>query len=142
MVTFVDTSAWLGIKNSRDRKHEAAARIVAELRARHEFLVTSDYVLDETYTGLLYEIGYDAAVQFKREIDALIGAGILRVIQITADLQAVAWEVFERYNRDKLWSFTDCTSYVIAHREAVDACFAFDADFVQMGLNVLPEFPG
>jgi predicted nucleic acid-binding protein len=59
MPTFVDTSAWLAIKNSRDRKHDAAIRIVSDLRTRRELLITSDYVLDEPYTGLLYDLGYD-----------------------------------------------------------------------------------
>lgn len=137
MPTFVDTSGWLAIKNSRDRKHEAAARILTDLRTRRDLLVTSDYVLDETYTGLLYDIGYDAAVQFKHEADGLVAAGILKVVLITADLQTEAWQVFERFNRDKLWSFTDCTSYVVIHKEDIESCFAFDADFTQMGLNVL-----
>jgi len=139
MPTFVDTSAWLAIKNSRDRNHEAAARVVSGLRTRRELLVTSDYVLDETYTGLLYDVGYDSAVQFKREVDALVAAGILRVIHISPDLQAEAWQVFERFNRDKVWSFTDCTSYVVIRRVGTEACFALDADFVQMGLNVLSQ---
>lgn len=77
MPTFVDTGAWLAIKNSRDRKHEAAAAAVSGLRMRRDRLITSDYVLDETYTGLLYDLGYDSAVQFKREVDALVASGIL-----------------------------------------------------------------
>jgi predicted nucleic acid-binding protein len=139
MPTFVDTSAWLAIKNSRDRKHAAAIRIVSELRTRRELLITSDYILDETYTALLYDLGYAAAVLFKHEVDALVAGGILRVIHITADLQIESWQVFERFNRDKLWSFTDCTSYVVVRKEEIHDCFAFDADFVQMGLNVLSQ---
>jgi len=98
-------------------------------------------VLDETYPVLLYEIGYTVAVQFKREIDAMVAKGTVTLIHVTPELQAEAWAVFERFNRDKFWSFTDCTSYVVMRREDVSEAFAFDEHFGQMGFILRPGAP-
>ncbi len=44
-----------------------------------------------------------------------------------------SWNVFEQYNIDKLWSFTDCTSYVIMKDIDITEVFEFDHHFEQMG---------
>jgi len=49
-----------------------------------------------------------------------------------------AWAVFERFNVDKQWSFTDCVSYVVMKQRGINETFAFDADFAQMGFLCQP----
>jgi hypothetical protein len=48
---FIDTWGWLALADARDPAH---AKAVSERRARRErgSLITSDYVLDETFTRL------------------------------------------------------------------------------------------
>jgi uncharacterized protein len=41
--------------------------------------------------------------------------------------------VFERYNIDKFWSFTDCVSYVVMQQQNIQEVFSFDHHFSQMG---------
>ena len=43
----------------------------------------------------------------------------------------------EHYNVDKLWSFTDCTSYVAMKDSGITEVFAFDHHFEQMGFILL-----
>ena len=40
-----------------------------------------------------------------------------------------------RFKRDKFWSFTDCTSYIVTREEALTEAFAYDDDFWQMGFT-------
>jgi predicted nucleic acid-binding protein len=40
---------------------------------------------------------------------------VLEVIWVTEDITEEAWKIFEQYNKDKQWSFTDCTSYSVIH---------------------------
>lgn len=62
-----------------------------------------------------------------------------------ADLELVsledienAWNVFKRF-RDKGWSFTDCTSYIVMKKLSVTKAFAFDEHFSQFGnVEVVP----
>ena len=138
MATFVDTTAWAAVKNRKDRNYLAAVEVFTDLAERRERVVTTDFVLDETYTLLLYEVGYTTAVQFKRDLDAMIRKGTVELVQVTPEVQIEAWAVFERFNRDKLWSFTDCTSYVVMRREGLAQAASFDEDFAQMGFVLRP----
>ena len=57
---FIDTSAWDAIEDSGDVNHEAAMIFKDQMANRYE-LITSNYILDETYTLLLRNIGYERA---------------------------------------------------------------------------------
>ena len=130
---FIDTSAWDAIEDSGDANHEAAMIFKDEIANRYE-LITSNYILDETYTLLLINIGYERTVAFHRQLEMLIKAGVLQVIQLSENIVENAWNIFEKYNQDKCWSFTDCTSYAAMKELDIDEVFSFDRHFEQMGL--------
>ncbi|MCG3157652.1 MAG: 23S rRNA-specific endonuclease VapC20 [bacterium] len=112
---FVDTGAWVALEDKRDSHHIAALKLKLkyELVAAKTRLITTNYILDETYTLMLLNTGYARTVSFKHALDRLIRQNVIVVLHITPDIEYEAWEIFERFNRDKSWSFTDCTSRVI-----------------------------
>jgi predicted nucleic acid-binding protein len=57
---------------------------------------------------------------------------------VSNEIEHAAWEVFERFNQDKEWSFTDCTSKVVMENLGIQHVFAFDHHFDQMGFLRLP----
>ena len=130
---FVDTSAWDAIEDSGDRYHAAALRFKEELAQQRARLYVTNFVLDECYTLLLYNVGYTRTVAFKRAIDLMQAGGILVVVHISEALEQAAWTVFERFNQDKEWSFTDCTTKVVMENLGISQVFAFDHHFDQMG---------
>ena len=130
---FVDTSAWDAIEDSGDRYHAAALRFKEELAQQRARLYVTNFVLDECYTLLLYNVGYARTVAFKRAIDLMQAGGILVVVHISEALEQAAWAVFERFNQDKEWSFTDCTTKVVMENLGISQVFAFDHHFDQMG---------
>ncbi len=70
------------------------------------------YTLDELDTLLLMDLGYAQAIAIKRKRDVLIEAKVLGVVWVDAGLASHAWSVFERFNADKHWPFTDCVSHL------------------------------
>jgi predicted nucleic acid-binding protein len=130
---FVDTSAWDAIEDSGDRHHAAALRFKEELVQQQTRLYVTNFILDESYTLLLYNIGYTRTVAFKRTIDLIQTGGILIVVHVSEAIEQAAWTVFERFNQDKAWSFTDCTSKVVMENLGIRQVFAFDHHFEQMG---------
>ena len=52
---YVDTSAWVAMHNARDKYH---ARAVTGGLNRQTSLITTNYVLDETLTMLLMDVGF------------------------------------------------------------------------------------
>jgi uncharacterized protein len=130
---FVDTSAWDAIEDSGDRYHAAALHFKEDLVQQRAHLYVTNFVLDECYTLLLYNVGYARTVAFKRAIDLMRTGGILAVVHISEELEQAAWAVFERFNQDKEWSFTDCTTKVVMEHLGIRQVFAFDHHFDQMG---------
>lgn len=134
---FIDTSAWCAIANSGDINHGAALAFRDEI-AGHCRLLASNYILDELYTPLLMDVGYRETVNFKLKIDILIQRKALEVVWVLEDTAAKAWKIFEQFNTDKQWSYTDCVSYEIMKRLGISEAFSFDHHFAQMGFIKLP----
>jgi predicted nucleic acid-binding protein len=63
--------------------------------------------------------------------------GDLKILWVDRAIASAAWEIFEKYS-DQVFSFTDCTSFVLARRAKVNEIFAFDEDFVVMGFVMRP----
>jgi predicted nucleic acid-binding protein len=128
----VDASAWIALSNRRDRLHDAAIGMNRFLlEAGYRYLTTS-YVLDETYTGLLMRVGHFAAVDFGERIRR---TNFTQIIHINAEIEQEAWQLFKQYS-DKQFSFTDCTSFVVMHKFSLTEAFTNDHHFEQAGFLV------
>ena len=129
---FVDTSAWSAVADAGDPNHEIALIYRDEIAERCQLVVTN-YILDELYTLMLVNQGYKDAVDFKYQLDIIKQEGVLEIVWITEEVAMEAWNIFERFNIDKEWSFTDCVSFVVMKQLEIDEVFAFDHHFDQMG---------
>ncbi len=135
---FVDTSAWSALADSGDAHHETALLFRDEIAEKYHLIVTN-YILDELYTLMLMNQGYTTTVKFKQQLDVLIAEGIIQVIWVTPEIAAEAWKVFEQFNVDKEWSFTDCVSYVVMKQLNIAESFTLDHHFAQMGFLKQPR---
>jgi predicted nucleic acid-binding protein len=134
---FVDTSAFAALADKNDDNHAKAVgfnKTISGIR-----LVTTNYVLDELYTLLLLHVGYGKTVEFKNRLDFLIARNALIVVWISEGISTQTWQIFEQFNTDKQWSFTDCTSYVVMKDQGITEAFTFDHHFSQMGFIRRPD---
>jgi predicted nucleic acid-binding protein len=132
---FVDTSAFVALRNSAEREHRRARAALGELIAADVALYTSNYVFAETYTALMVRVGRAEAIEWGRRFRA--GTAI-ELVRAEEDVDAAAWEILERHD-DKGWSYVDATSFALIERDGGGEAFAFDVHFAQRGLRVLPE---
>lgn len=130
---FIDTSAWIALEDVNDKNHAEALKFRKKLKNKKEQFITTSYVLDEAYTFLLIHISYKKVLLFYERIQKMKQSGILRIIHISEEMEEESWHVFEKFNRDKKWSFTDCTSKVVMDLLGIKESFAFDHHFEQMG---------
>ncbi|HKJ82176.1 MAG TPA: type II toxin-antitoxin system VapC family toxin [Ignavibacteriaceae bacterium] len=130
---FIDTSAWVALEDKKDIHHDAALKFNIKIAAARNRLITTNYVLDETYTLLLLDIGYVNTIRFKDKLDDLINRNLIVVFHISSEIEKIAWNTFEQFNKDKYWSFTDCTSKVVMENYSIKESFSFDKHFEQMG---------
>ena len=131
---FVDTSGFAALLNRGDVNHALALafdRQVAEQRLR---LLTSNFVLDETYTWLRQTLGHAQTVSFGVHIQQ---SKVVEVVYVTPEIERIAWDILARYV-DKSFSYTDCTSFALMRQLNLDTAFTFDHHFRQFGLTVIP----
>ncbi len=131
---FVDTSAFIALIDPCDVYHQRAVAMERNLAQSDAHLVTTNFVLDETYTGLVGRIRRNVIVQFGQAVRNSRRITVVRVNQATED---AAWDIFERYE-DKDFSYTDCTSFVVMQQLGLDTVFAFDRHFEQFGFTCIP----
>ena len=92
---YVDTSAWVSLADRAEASHE---RVAATLRSCQGRLVTSDHVLQETWTVMRYRHGWRAA----EKLVTSIRGGISRIeISGVADIE-VATAIGTAFSRPGL----------------------------------------
>jgi len=134
---FVDTGAWIGVAVARDGAHEAAAAYARQLAERKTLLVTTNYVLAETYTRIRYDDGHAKAIAFDTLIGEMARRHQLSIRWITPPIHEAALELFRRYD-DQDFSVVDCTSFVVVQRLRIRDVFGLDRHFVAMGCILHP----
>jgi uncharacterized protein len=73
---FLDTGAFLALADEDDKYHSAATSIYTELLQAKAQLLTSNFVLSETYSLIRFKVGHRAAVEFMK---SFAGIKVLRV---------------------------------------------------------------
>jgi predicted nucleic acid-binding protein len=131
---FVDTAGWMACADGADVVHAAACTARDEALRHGRALVTTDYVVDETLTLLRVRLGLASAEAWWRQVES---SARLRWEWIDPGRAERARHEFFR-QRDKGCSFTDCTSMVVMRELRLRQVLTTDADFSQMGFDVLP----
>jgi uncharacterized protein len=100
-------------------------------------LVSTDFVLDGTLTLLRMRLGLDAAESWWKTVDASSRV-TWEWIDATRAEKARNW--FFRW-RDKDFSFTDCTSFVVMSERRLAKVMTSDRHFVEAGFEIVPVPP-
>jgi len=129
---FVDTGGFKAIIDPKDEFHSRAVKIWKRLEKQKAVLVTSNYVLDETFTLLRARCGFKTAIDFKKVLAA--SSPVIQVIRVTVADEADAWRWFGK-NWSKL-SFTDCVSFAVMKRLGIKKAVAFDRHFARAGMKI------
>src|SRR3990172_3105308 len=129
---FVDTQGWAALSNKRDSFHLKAVTVNKASIKQGKKFITSNYILDETYTLILSRIGHTEAVKFGEMIHR---TPIIQIVHVTEAIEKMAWQIFKKYS-DKKFSFTDCTSFVIMNQHRLSEAFTNDNHFEQMGYKI------
>jgi predicted nucleic acid-binding protein len=132
---FVDTSAFVALRNRSETEHDSARATLTELIAEGAALFTSNYVFAETYTALMVRVGRGEAIEWGRRFRA---GGAIDLVHIDRAIEDRAWEILEGHD-DKRWSYVDATSFALLERGGESEAFALDAHFLQRGLQVVTK---
>ena len=132
MTIFIDTSAFYALLDRDDANHEAAKGAWTKILNAESTLVTSNYVLVETFALLQSRLGMIAVRAFQEDILPIINLEFVNLETHrsgTAALLAASKRSF---------SFVDCISFEIMRTLGIKKALAFDAHFKEAGFQVFP----
>ena len=130
---FLDTGFLYALVNKRDENHQRVREVMDEYRDRdlRTLALTTNHVVEETITLLRSSvhrdrgIAHDIAVAVGRDLYA---GAFGRIHHATPSEERAALEYLARY-RDKIYSLTDCLSFVIMDDHQITEALTVDSDF-------------
>lgn len=128
---FVDTSALYALIVDGDDFHERAVELFEGLKAEDARLITTSYVLVETYALLHRRIGIEAV----RDVRAGL-VPLLDVVWVDEELHERALDRLVDRSAGGA-SPVDAVSFVAMRTRAIDHAFSFDRHFGDEGFAIL-----
>lgn len=162
---YVDSGALIAFFDRTDQYHVAAKAFFEEVkRERSPLLLTTNYVLNETYTWLQRKpgFGYQSALRFGNWLRGIASPAELReggstkagqqrprlevsdsrnpfaVLFSNPQIEEEAWRLFNRYSPSGV-TYTDCVSFAVMEMLRIERAFTFDEHFVGAGFVRVPE---
>jgi predicted nucleic acid-binding protein len=134
---FIDTWAWYALTDIHDADHDIARISIDDLLTEDARLITTNFVFAEAITLVRYNLHHAAALRLNNTIRSLIENKTLDLIRVTAENEADAWSVFERYHDQKL-SYVDCVTCAVMHAFGIERVFSADHHFSVFGFTLVP----
>ena len=131
---FVDTAGWMMLADAKDPLHAAARTERDSWLKAGGFLLSTNFVMDETLTLIRVRLGLDSAEAWWSQVE---GSARLRWEWIDTLCAEKARRWFFKW-RDKDFSFTDCTSFVIMKERRVKLALTSDRHFEDAGFRAVP----
>ena len=127
---FADTSGLLALLNAQDEHHARADRAFANLRARQVGLVSTSFVLVETYALVARRLGLEAVRSFRSDFAPLID-----IVWVDQALHDAGLDLLLDRGK-RLLSLVDAVSFITMRQRDVAEAFAFDPHFEQEGFSL------
>ena len=133
---FVDSSAWLALADPAESNHRSALALNDAIRRGvHGYVVSTDFVLDDTLTIVRARAGIEKARLLSRVI--LDSRNVHPLWVEETHFRAALDLMFSR--PDKTWGVTDCTSFVLMRDLSLRVAFSYNRDFRQAGFETVPD---
>jgi uncharacterized protein len=129
MATFIDTPAFYALLDADDDNHARAAGAWQEIVGSDENLVTTNYVLVETFALIQNRLDLEAVRQFQEDI-----VPILPVESVAPEIHRVGIAALLAASRRNL-SLVDCVSFEVMRDFGIKSVFTFDDHFRQYGFS-------
>lgn len=134
----MDTWGWVVLEDRKDPFHEKAALCYEECTKSSGRVLTSNFVLDETFTILFRRRPFGEAWRYT---NALIKSPFIAVELITESRFRKAFDLRKKFSDKPKISFTDVTTMALMSELKVTDILTGDAHFLQVGLGfrTVPE---
>jgi uncharacterized protein len=132
MKIMVDTSALYALMDRDDQNHEAAKQAWSEMIQSEHTLISSNYILVETFALLKSRLGLKAVRGFHDDLMPMI-----HVEFVSATLHRLGIAALLAVSKRRL-SLVDCVSFEVMRASGIRTAFAFDPHFAEQGFDLIP----
>lgn len=132
MTVFADTSALYAVLDADDGFHVRARDAWSALLSEDVTLVTTNYVLVETFALVQARLGMDAVRALS---DHLLP--VVRTVGVTEEDHTGSVQALLAADRRDL-SLVDCASFLVMRRLGLRSALTFDDDFGSQGFEMIP----
>ena len=132
MSIFVDTSAFYALLDADDGNHGPSASTWSAMMNPDEHVVTTNYVLVETFALLQSRLGLKAVREFQEDV-----IPVLRIEFVTPEMHRLGIVALLAASRRGL-SLVDCVSFEMMRESGIKSAFAFDSHFREYGFTAVP----
>jgi predicted nucleic acid-binding protein len=132
---FIDAGPLRAFIVPRDQWRQQTMEIMTSLMDEKQNFTTTDYIINEVFTGLL---GIKRTDNRRiQEFDQyMFKNSDIHLEWITRERFYQTKKLFLKVSQDKQWSFTDCASFVVMKELGIKTVFTFDEHFTQMGFKL------
>ena len=131
MRVFIDTSAFYALLDRDDAHHARAKSAWSGLLESAHALVTSNYILVETFALLQNRLGIEAIRAFHDDILPLINVEFVASGTHRSGVAALL-----SASRRNL-SLVDCVRFEVMRTSGINTAFAFDKHFKEQGFSLI-----
>jgi uncharacterized protein len=128
---FVDTWGWVAVADRRDGGHEAATEIFRQAR-RSGGAITSNFILDETFTHLFKRRPFEEAWNFTTTV---VQSPFIDIQEVTGSRFSRAIELRKQFSDKPRISFTDLSTMAIMVELGITDILTADRHFTDVGLG-------
>jgi uncharacterized protein len=132
MNIFIDTSGFIAVLDRDDAHHARSAQAWKEMLTTDETLITTNYVLVETFALAQNRLGIRASKVLQEDI-----VPVLQVEWVNNAVHHAAVGIMLSTARKKL-SLVDCVSFKIMRLLGITTAFTLDKHFKEQGFICLP----
>jgi predicted nucleic acid-binding protein len=132
MSVFVDTSAFYALLDADDENYGPSASTWRAMMASDEHIVTTNYVLVETFALLQSRLGLKAVREFQQDV-----VPVLHVEFVTPETHHLGIVALLAAWRRGL-SLVDCVSFEVMRESGMKSAFTFDGHFREYGFTAVP----
>lgn len=135
-MAFLDSGFFIAWTVKKDEYHNSSQEVLVSFKTNKTRIYTSNYVLQETITRIIYRAGFTVAKLFIDQFSQLEAAGLITVIWIDRPLHQETIEILKKY-RDHPFSFVDASIIAVIKHLKLGKIYTTDAILRQTGLDVV-----
>ena len=132
MILFIDTSAFYALFDRDDANHVRAKKRWNDVLSMENTIITSNYVLVESFALMQHRLGLDAVRGFQEDV-----LPVINVEWVNGSIHRAGVSALLAASKRKL-SLVDCVSFETMRSLGIKTVFAFDPHFTEQGFNCIP----